>query len=737
MRSVPRAARLASAAAALAIAAACTPSAAGVAAGATAPAESPAPAAGDSLGRFPEPLDPRSVRFWPTPMDTIFVTGRRPTRREVLARESVFASLLPVDEIRGAGAGVEDLLERAVGVQVQRYGGPGSTATVSLRGADPGQVEVFLDRTPLRSASRSVVDLGLLDIGQLQAIEVYRSAPPADLGGAATGAALRLVTPAAGRPGARLRCGAGSYGTREAAAQASGALSASARYLFSFSRFASAGDFRYHDDNGTPHEDGDDRWRQWSNGETERLSLWGRFTFDLPAERALDASTLYARRTQGIPGGQGRPTQRARLETSSLMQRVEARVPRLPDALEARLHGFAEGREHLYKDPDRELGLVGSPRLVQQEERRRGGGLHLRWIRSGAHRWRGSHAAELLLEGGREQLRQEPPPGRPTEDLRLRSSRLLSIGDTWDAWSGALRLGAFYRWQEMTDNYTGADPYRPFASRAEHHAHLAGPRLGVRVTLGRDHALKANYAHQGRFPSFAELFGYEGLVRGNPALGPEQGWRADLGWSWAREGGPRAASWRVEPALYQSELEEMIVFVLVSNRETKPFNLDRARIRGAEVDLSVERPPLLQALAERLVRGDPPALTLALHATIQDARDRGASPVYRGKQLTYHPPLQAHGRLEVAWRDWRGAYSAQYRSASYWSRSNLPEFQSEEQWRHDLELRRALGRSGLAAALRIENLTDAWLEDVRGYPLPGRSWFVEIDWALSAPAEEP
>lgn len=704
------------------------------AAGAAADTHAPPPpadgSAADSLGSRQHPDD---IRFWPVPLDTVFVTARRLTRAQILARESAFATYLPVAGSRGPGEDAGDLLERAVGVQVRRYGGPGATATLSIRGADPGQVEVFLDRTPLRSASRSTIDLGALDAGQLEAIEVYRGAPPADLGGLASGAAVRLVTPAAAAADARLRFSAGSFGTRETGAQATGELGGGSRYLLSFGSFATRGDFEYIDDNGTPDEPGDDVPARWTNGDVRRLSLLGKFAFNLGPGRALEWSGVFSERAQGVPGATGRPTREVRLETSSFLQRIELEAARLPrPAPRLRGYAFRERRDHLFLDPRRELNLVGSPRRVEQAELRRGGGLHARWTAGDGRGLLGRHAPELLAEIGGESLRQAPPAGRPQEDRRERASRLLSIGDAWNAWRGAARLEAHYRWEETEDNYTGADPYRPFSTRAAHRSRLAGPRLGLRLARG-GHSIKANYSRQGRFPTFAELFGYEGLVRGNAGLAPEEGRRADLGWRWEHDGGPGGPAWRIEQALYRSDLEQMIVFVMVSNRETKPFNLDRASIRGYEVDLALSRPPGLNALARRLGRRDPPEVELTLHATLQDARDEGVSPVYHGRQLTYHPPLQGLGGLAVGGRRWRLAYTARFRAGSYWSRSNLPEFKSAAQWSHDLQFNRSLAGPGLSLALRVENLTDATLEDVRGYPLPGRTWFAEIGWRLSEP----
>ncbi|MBD3236307.1 MAG: TonB-dependent receptor [Candidatus Eisenbacteria bacterium] len=708
------------------------------------PATAAAQAAPDSTHLPPS----ARVRFWPIPIDTVQVRAPRPDRAERLARLSSFVTLLDVSAERGPAEDAAALLSRNVGLTIQRLGGPGSRSTISIRGADPGEVEVFLDRTPLRSAARGVVDLSALDLSQVAFLEIYRSAPPNDLGGAAAGAAVRLVTREGGARQTLLRASGGSYGTREFEAIASGRLQAH-RYFFSASRFHTEGDYPYWSDNGTMHDAADDAWRTWSNGAIDRDALFGKLNLALPLGTELEWSSQISRSDEGVPGTGRRPTRRVRLRSRGQLHRAELSTdPRRDPLLRAHLYGFLERARHHYEDPERELAVTGTPGEVEQHLERQGLGLFLArgWMpgaRAGTpHPWLGHHSFELLLERREESLRRSPPPERPQEDLRQRRGRVLSVGDNWDALGGRLHLSAFHRWERIASNYVGSDPYRPFVAQREQIARAAGPRLGGRLALGGGIQVKANYAHQTRFPTFTELFGYFGTMQGNPELRPETGKRWDVGWTWAPPAErPGQIALRSEHVYFESDLREMIVFIRVSDRETKPLNLDRARIRGHEFSLTLDHLPLLRQAAllpllENAVRrllGAPGAepgtrdASLALHLTAQDARDRGVSPIYHGQQLTYHPPLQSHLRCDLRHDRWQLAYTLGHRDPIYWGRSNLPAFRTRAQWRHDLQLGCRLAGGRLRASLRIENLADAPLEDVRGYPLPGRCWFAGLE----------
>ncbi|MFH1144206.1 MAG: TonB-dependent receptor [Candidatus Eisenbacteria bacterium] len=689
-----------------------------------------------------------SVPLWPVPIDTIQVRARRLSRAQQLARESAFAARIEVAAERRAGEGLADLLDRATGIRVTRLGGPGMPATVSIRGAGPGEVEVFLDRTPLRSASRGIVDLNAIDLGQIASIEVYRSAPPSDLGGQISSAAVRLITRGEDRLGATLRVMSGSQGTRELT-EVLTVRSARQAFHAAISRFSTGGDFRYYNDNGTAYEPADDAWTSWTNGAQVRQTLLGRWRARLFEDAHGELSTQLLSRDQGIPGTCQLPTQQVRFRTQSALHRCELDAGSLLHPLRANLYAFAEMASHAYRDPLRELSLFGTPKEIDQHFDRQGGGLHLQWLRLDSGRMLGAHSVEALAEVGAERLLQESPRERPQEDRRTRRSQMLSLGDHWDALDGRLRLSAFYRWDRSTDNYTGFNPYRPFVAQPEHVSTAAGPRLGLRVTLPHGPLLKANYAHQARFPTFAELFGIEGTVRANGELQPETGWRADLGWLWQTKRGPLGTDLSVEQAFYTSRLEQMIVFVQVSDHETRPFNLDRVRIDGCELSLAVDHLPglrevnILPALEERARDWlhSRPAIAAAdslraaartdagftLRFTWQDARDEGVSPIYHGKQLPYHPALETQAGLNLTQGRWTFAYTTRHRSTVYWARSNLEMFRTPAQWQHDLSARCRL-HERLILGLRIENLWDQGIEDIRGYPLPGRSWYGELEW---------
>lgn len=675
----------------------------------------PRPAAAQEAG---------DLLVWTDVLDSTVVRAPRPTRLDRLARGTGFATLIDIPDARGPAEDAADLLERTVGANIRRYGGPGATATLSIRGIDPGHVEVFIDRVPMRTASRGQADLSALDLAHFEAIEVYRSHPPADLGGEACGAAIRLVPRSNGGTRAGLRLSAGSYGTRIVEASASLARRGT-RGLLSASRFQTEGDFRYHDDNATEHEPADDRWRTWTNGDVRRDEVLASLTQALLGPLSLDLSGQFYDHDQGVPGTRHQPTRGTRLATEGFLHRgaLTARSGGAGHLL-AEVYGHAGGEARRYRDPERELAVTGTATRVDQEQDRAGVGARARWTWAGPGPV-GVHAPEILWEQRSESLRNLPAPGASAEDRRRRDGSLLSLGETWEPRGGRVSLEGFYRWERVRSNFEGANPWRPFTALPWRTASHEGPRLGLRCDAGRGWTFKAGRSRHARFPTFVELFGYAGTIQGNARLAPERGRRWDAGFLWEAAGRPLGMQARIETSYYESRLEQMIVLITISDRETKPANLDRARIRGAELALALDHLPWLRDL--RLAGAHTGDASLAAHVTWQEARDEGRSPIYRGKELTYHPPWQAGLQLDLTQGRLELRHDARYQDGAYWSRSNLPAFRSPDYWNHDLTLRWSVGTWGATLSLRVENLFDRHHEDIRGYPLPGRSWFGGLD----------
>ena len=170
------------------------------------------------------------------------------------------STVVDLDERRASAESVADVLERETSVRVRRYGGRGYLSTLSIRGSNPNQVNVFIDGIPVSNAVTGEVNLEDYNLDGMSRLEVYRSG---DYGGSPIGGSLNLVTRKGGKvkEGVRVKALGGSHRTAGAGGDVFGGDRL--RYNVSAKTEVSDQNYTFHNDNGTPilndQDDFDDR----------------------------------------------------------------------------------------------------------------------------------------------------------------------------------------------------------------------------------------------------------------------------------------------------------------------------------------------------------------------------------------------------------------------------------------------------------------------------------------------
>jgi len=632
---------------------------------------------------------------------------------------SAFSTVLHARDYDERFATVEDLLERAPGVRMRRFGGLGAYSTASIRGAKADQVLVLVDGVRVASAQRGAFDFSTLPLRQVERVEILRGGGSSRFGSDALGGVISVTTrrPESPEPAADLALAAGSHQTL-----ASDASLAAGGFAGSYTRLESRNDFEF-EHGGRSHrrlnadfvdqggllrgtfargrdsrfeamlwlhdraagEPGNVRSQPLTDISDERLSCT---TADQGSTRAL--ARLAWQRPLGRDGG---------FELSGYHRREQSRLDDplgicgLVDPLvtggrdRALLRETSSGLEAVARAPELELGsawlgLRGSTSLrhdgVDSDD-------------ASAHR-RTSAAFSLLgeLELLDRHLRILPALGfetaRTSEGLARRSS---SAG-----------------FEEV--------------SIADEHAWLPG--IGAIVELAPGLRAKANWKRAFRRPSFSELFQPDfGYLRGNPRLRAERARNADVGLELALGRLSFLRELFVQAAVFRRDIDESVEWVFVSANTYMPLNTGPARVRGIELSASFE-------LSERV--------ELELGHSWTDARfvDRdpctaalcsGVLPVF-----PHVPERQAFGRIGVD----LGALRL-YTELRHESEIG---FQVGEQVSSDAALQVDAGLSlranalpglgslpeGVSLSLDAINLGREQREDSLGQPLPREALFV-------------
>ncbi|NZA25555.1 TonB-dependent vitamin B12 receptor [Luteimonas sp. SJ-92] len=462
-----------------------------------------------------------------TDLDEVIVTATR--TRIALADSLVPAQVIDRAEIeRSQAITLPDLLRGRAGINLVNSGGAGKQSSLFMRGAGSNQILVLLDGVRIGSATAGLPALQDIPVAQIDRIEIVRGPHSSLYGADAIGGVIQIFTrrdtgPA--RP--RLHAGIGSHGLREAGAGVGGGngrawFGADVAWLRTDGIDACRGTLEGFGAGCYAEEPDRDGYRNLS------ASLRGGIEFS-PAW-SVDGVALRAEGENHFDGTWANYSE-------TVQQVVGARLRFEPSArlaLQAGL-GRSDDRTEDFLDGD----FVADLRTRRQQGSLQGDiGL----------------SADQVLTLGADWL-DDRIAGTTGYDVDSRDN--LGVFAAWQGDFGAQRLQASLR----------SDDNEQFGS------HRTGS-VGWGMEFGQGLRATASYATGFRAPSFNDLY-YP--FSGNPDLDPERSKNLNLGVAQAADGW----SWSLD--LFQNRVDELINYDATTFR---PVNVDRARLRGAEVTLA-------------------------------------------------------------------------------------------------------------------------------------------------------
>jgi len=584
-------------------------------------------------------------------------------------------TVVPVDDRLPASADVATAVQRAPGAVVQRLGGLGDWSSVSIRGSAARQVEVFLDGVPLNPEGAGAVNLSELPLRAFEAVHVYRGTVPLHLDSTAIGGAVDLVT--GDDPGGRVAVGSGSWNTGRLSAVGSGETPLGEAF-FALGALSTDGDFPWFDDRGTRSDPTDDRFVVRDNNGTEQLALHGRWRVG-PERARLTLFDGWVHREEGVPGPVFDPWREVAYEVDRHLP--TAQLDLQGDGLDAQARVWGLVRSEVLSDPADEL-------FAETEA-----------VRTGAI-------------GARAQVRGLVGPARLATMASVRDDRVDGASVRQVARAGIEAVGS-------VGAATGSATLRCLGTPRQ----LRWvPRVGVRIDGGALHA-KVGAGGSARIPDLTELYGDRGSLVGNPELRDERGVAADGSVGWA----PRAG--RIEVGAFHRSTRDRIVWTRNAQGLALPVNIARADATGAEAALSWA----------------PAWLRIDSTGSLVRAVDRRADPAYDGNQLPGIPWVEWFHRTGVDQGWVQVSHDLSFTAGTFTDPAN---------W--DLQAPRLLQGitvqvhdrvRAFTVSVDVRNLADRRVQqvprdplvddgqrvpeplvDFTGYPLPGRTWMVQLAW---------
>ncbi|WP_437948303.1 TonB-dependent receptor [Sorangium sp. So ce296] len=610
---------------------------------------------------------------------------------------SVAGSVLTRDRLTGAGLEAADVLRTQPGVQVTESGGFGGPATAAIRGATAAQTPVYLAGVRLNDDVAGTADLSLVPLWLVERVEIYRGNAPIEADRLGPGGAIFFEPRRPSRTTAGVGAMAGSFGARRGWAFA-GVSAGPVSSIVGVSAEAAANRYAFVDDRGTLFDASDDTVRRRQNADVRAVDAWALARFDLGHGATVDVIANGLDREQGVPRLALLPSRQARGESRRALASVVTRVPFGGEAqhtLEART-SFIEARSEFH-DPLLELALLTRElRLAGRRlEQTLGATLYLS----------DRLTVRPMLSVAREGISREP------DDIPLARARRTSARG---AVSAELRLGEWLALRALGSgecHATGADPGRPCDVLAP------SGRVGVEAGSGRVRLL-ATVGRYLRVPTLGEVYGISGVVHGNAELEPESSVTLEAGIRAQTRRGAVLRGAYIDAFVFGRASSGLIAYARSGQGYVAPYNVDRARVLGAELLTGIEVTSFLRA---------------EVAATFLDPRDTTPQRTTANDVLPFRPRLVVAPRLRADWKPSDGAVlsgasgelRAVYQSSRYADPAGLGVI--AEQATVDVEAEATWLRGHLAARARVADLLDARRTDVVGYPLPGRSVFLTLE----------
>ena len=212
-------------------------------------------------------------------------------------------------------------------------------------------------------------------------------------------------------------------------------------------------------------------------------------------------------------------------------------------------------------------------------------------------------------------------------------------------------------------------------------------------------ALRGSGGRAYRVPNFLELFGDRGAIVGNPGLNAERSWNFDAGLLWTQR------PYRLAMTYFENRLTNLIQFLQTSQLTARATNLAAATIRGFEFEAEAHPFTWLQ---------------LTSNYTFQWAKDTSGRAGFDGQFL----PGRAQHQLNFS-ANFPIRWGRFYAALDFIDSNFLDSLNTLKVERRSLLSVGATARpwKWLTAGFEIKNLLSEKIEDVVGFPVPGRLFF--------------
>lgn len=269
-------------------------------------------------------------------------------------------------------------------------------------------------------------------------------------------------------------------------------------------------------------------------------------------------------------------------------------------------------------------------------------------------------------------------------------------------------LASAFRWNRLKVDV--ALEYAGTFDEGQKSWHSLSPSLDLRLKLSDAWDLVAFGRRAYRTPTFNELY-YPGY--GNPDLKPEDAWLADVGVDWHRRFGNVLIRSRLD-GFYNWLTDKIVSAPSADPSIWLPYNIGKVQAFGADFLFGLD-----------YAAGDWVA-NASLRYSYQNAVDKTPDSYSYGEPIPYIAKHTVILSGNAAWKGWALGAVWNLRAGRHDAAGELPDWNTL-----DLQAGKSfrLGhKSSIGLNLMARNLLNQRYETVSGYPMPGRSFLVGLEF---------
>ncbi len=611
------------------------------------------------------------------------------------------STVIPMSDYQDRVVTIAEVLDQIPGVRVLQFGGLGDFATVSIRGSSGEQVQVYLDGIPLNQAAGGAVNLSNIPAALVESITVYRGQAPARYDSSAIGGVVDIQTYRTTKERrTELYNSFGSLTSYEVTAlhsQTFGETGVLASYQYATSK----GNFSYRDNNGTPGNPNDDQTVKRRNNQFGNHNFFLRISQPIAKDIDFKFYNNLFHEGRGVPGLGTLTSDTAKLTTTRNISQLEFQFKNLaPGQLQVRVNPFVSFNNSQFKDLNGEIGLG---RQDNNDDTLLYGTRVATDFLIGTHQ----HLSFVVSYTG-EQFFPENKLATPSKGAESIRNRVAVTGeDEVSLWNDRLLINPVFRVETIFNDLSGQDPSLPTPATANHSTDVGvSGKIGAEVVLVADLSAFGNFGRNFRVPSFLELFGDRGSIVGNPNLQPEESWNWDIGLKW------HSPNYRFSGSYYELRTKNLIQFLQTSQFTAQARNLAAATIRGFEVEGYTTPFDWLE---------------LNGNYTFQWAKDNSGRTGFDGKFLPGRPRHQLHAGVQVHYHWARFFSDFDFISSNFLDSFNALKVSRRSLWGMGVG---AEPWKWLQMSFEVKNLLNQQIEDVAGFPVPGRLFFGKVGFLI-------